>query len=208
MTDDKIQSLKDDIAFMRALAQEGSATPLLGGSIMIAAGVTFGVAGLVHWAVVTRLLNVPQGMLGIVWLAALVVFLGLLMWLRRGGDARPGAKSPINRASGTAFGAMGWTIFVIALAIGILSWRTQSYIPTLIFPPLILGLYGMGWCVAAAMTGKRWIWMTAIGAYAAALLVAWLSIDPVVYLVYSASLLLLMALPGYVLMRQEPSDTI
>lgn len=208
MTDDKIQSLKDDIAFMRALAQEGSATPLLGGSIMIAAGVTFGVAGLVHWAVVTRLLNVPQGMLGIVWLAALVVFLGLLMWLRRGGDARPGAKSPVNRASGTAFGAMGWTIFVIALAIGILSWRTQSYIPTLIFPPLILGLYGMGWCVAAAMTGKRWIWMTAIGAYAAALLVAWLSIDPVVYLVYSASLLLLMALPGYVLMRQEPSDTI
>lgn len=208
MTDDKIQSLKDDIAFMRALAQEGSATPLLGGSIMIAAGTTFGVAGLVHWAVVTRLLNVPQGVLGIVWLSALVVFLGLLMWLRRGGDARPGAKSPVNRASGSAFGAMGWTIFIIALAIGILSWRTQSYIPTLIFPPLILGLYGMGWCVAAAMTGKRWIWLTAIGSYAAALLVAWLSVDPIVYLVYSVALLLLMALPGFILMRQEPSDTI
>lgn len=208
MTDDKIQSLKDDIAFMRALAQEGSATPLLGGSIMVAAGVTFGMAGLVHWAVVSRLLNLPQGVLGIVWLSALVIFLGLLMWLRRGGDARPGAKSPVNRASGSAFAAMGWTIFIIALAIGILSWRTQSYIPTLIFPPLILGLYGMGWCVAAAMTGKRWIWMTATGSYVAALLVAWLSIDPIVYLVYAGALLLLMALPGLILMRQEPSDTI
>lgn len=208
MTDDKIQILRDDIAFMRALAQEGSSAPLLGGSILVAAGVTFGVAGLVHWAVVSRLLNLPQGVLGIVWLSALVIFLGLLMWLRRGGDARPGAKSPVNRASGSAFGAMGWTIFVIALAIGILSWRTQSYIPTLIFPPLILGLYGMGWCVAATMTGKRWIWMTATGSYVAALLVAWLSVDPIVYLVYAGALLLLMALPGFILMRQEPSDTI
>ena len=103
---------------------------------------------------------------------------------------------------------MGWTIFVISLAIGILSWRTHSYIPVLIFPPLILGLYGMGWSVAAAMTRKRWIWMTAIGSYAAALLVAWLSVDPIVYLVYSVALLLLMALPGFILMRQEPSDTI
>lgn len=208
MTDDRIQTLKDDIAFMRALAQEGQSAPLLGGSIMIAAGVTFGVAGIIHWAVMSKLVNIPQSTLGIIWPAALFIFLGLLMWLRRGGDARPGAKSPVNRASGSAFAAMGWTIFVIALAIGILSWRTQSYIPTLIFPPLILGLYGMGWCVAAAMSRKRWLWMTAMGSYAAALLVAWLSVDPVVYLVYSIALLLLMALPGFILMRQEPSDTV
>ena len=107
-----------------------------------------------------------------------------------------------------AWASMGWTIFVISLAIGIIAWRTRSEIPTLIFPPLILGLYGMGWSIAAAMTGKRWIWMTAIGSYAAALVVAWLSIDPVVYLVYSLALLLLMALPGFILMRQEPSDTV
>jgi len=208
MTEEKIQTLKDDIAFMRALAQEGSSAPLLGGSILVAAGVTFAVAGVVHWSVMSGLVNLPKGTVGLVWPAALFVFLGLLVWLRRRGNARPGAQSPGNRAAGAAWAAIGWSIFVISLAIAILSARTQSYIPTLIFPPLILGLYGMGWSVAAAMSGKRWIWMTAIGSYAGALLVAWLAIDPVVYLVYSAALLLLMALPGYILMRQEPSDTI
>lgn len=208
MTDEKIQTLKDDIAFMRALAQEGQSAPLLGGSILVAAGVTFGVAGVAHWAVMSKLVNLPQQTLSVIWPAALVVFLVLLVWLRRGANLRPGAQSPGNRASGAAWASMGWTIFVISLAIGILSWRTHSYIPVLIFPPLILGLYGMGWSVAAAMTRKRWIWMTAIGSYAAALLVAWLSVDPIVYLVYSVALLLLMALPGFILMRQEPSDTI
>jgi hypothetical protein len=208
MTEEKIQILKDDIAFMRALAQEGSSAPLLGGSILVAAGVTFAVAGVVHWSVMSGLVNLSKATVGLVWPAALFVFLGLLLWLRRGGNSRPGAQSPGNRAASAAWASMGWSIFVISLAIGILSARTQSYIPTLIFPPLILGLYGMGWSVAAAMSGKRWIWMTAIGSYAGALLVAWLAIDPVVYLVYSAALLLLMALPGYILMRQEPSDTI
>lgn len=208
MTEEKIQTLKDDIAFMRALAQEGTSAPLLGGSILVAAGVTFAGAGVVHWSIQTGLVNLPKTTLGVVWLGALVVFMGLLVWLRRGGRSRPGAQSPGNRASSAAWSAMGWSIFVIALAIAILSARTHSYIPTLIFPPLILGLYGMGWSVAAAMSRKRWIWMTAIGSYVAALVVAWLAVDPVVYLVYAAALLLLMALPGYILMRQEPSDVI
>ena len=208
MTEEKIQNLKDDIAFMRALAQEGSSAPLLGGSILVSAGMTFGVAGLLHWAVETKLLNLPPVAFMVIWPGALVVFLASLYLLKGSVGGRPGSLSPVNKASGTAWASMGWTIFVISLAIGILSWRTRSEIPALIFPPLILGLYGMGWSIAAAMTGKRWIWMTAIGSYLAALVVAWLSIDPVVYLVYSAALLLLMALPGFVLMRQEPSDTI
>lgn len=208
MTEEKIQTLKDDIAFMRALAQEGSSAPLLGGSILVAAGVTFGVAGIAHWAVLSGLMNAGLEVLSFIWLAALVVFLGLLVWLRRSSGARPGAQSPGNRASSAAWASMGWSIFVISLAIGILSWRTHSYIPTLIFPPMILGLYGMGWSVAAAMSRKRWLWMTAFGSYAASLLVAWLSVDPIVYLVYASALLLLMALPGYILLRQEPSDTI
>lgn len=208
MTEEKIQNLKDDIAFMRALAQEGSSAPLLGGSILVAAGAVFGIAGIIHWSIVVGIINAPQMAFGIVWPVALFVFLGLLFWLRRGVETRPGAQSPGNRAAGTAWSAMGWTIFVISLTIGILAWRTHSPIPALIFPPLILALYGMGWCVAAAMARKRWLWMTAIGSYAAALLVAWLAVSPAVYLVYALAMLLLMALPGYILMRQEPSDTV
>ena len=46
MTDDQMQNVKDDIAFMRALAAEGQRTPMLGGAIMAAAGVIFAIASL------------------------------------------------------------------------------------------------------------------------------------------------------------------
>lgn len=44
MTRDQVQSVHDDIAYMKALAQEGRQAPLLGGSILIAAGLIFGLA--------------------------------------------------------------------------------------------------------------------------------------------------------------------
>lgn len=208
MTDDKIQTLKDDIAFMRALAQEGSSAPLLGGSILVAAGLIFGGASVVHWAVLTGILAVSNWAFPIIWLGALVTFMVTLTLLNRRMRGKPGAGSPGNRASGTAWASVGWTIFAISLSLMIIGIRAKSGVPMLVFPSLILGLYGMGWSVAAAMSKKRWLWMTAIGSYAGALVVAWFSIDPAVYLVYGAALLLLASLPGFILMRQEPSDTI
>lgn len=208
MTDDKIQTLKDDIAFMRALAQEGSSAPLLGGSILVAAGLIFGGASIIHWAVLSGILALSPWAFAVIWLGALIAFLVALTVLNRRMRGKPGSNSPGNRASGTAWASVGWTISAISLSLIIIGIRAKSEIPMLVFPSVILGLYGMGWSVAAAMSKKRWLWMTAIGSYAGALLVAWFAIDPAVYLVYGAALLLLACLPGYVLMRQEPSDTI
>ena len=89
MTDDKIQTLKDDIAFMRALAQEGSSAPLLGGSILVAAGLTFGAAGLVHWALMVGVLQLPKIALMVIWPGALAVFLTLLFLLKGRVGGRP-----------------------------------------------------------------------------------------------------------------------
>ena len=47
MTDQN--AIRDDIAFMRALAEERRNDPLLGGSIMIAGGGLFGTTSLVIW---------------------------------------------------------------------------------------------------------------------------------------------------------------
>ena len=45
MTRDQMQSVHDDIAYMKALAQEGRQAPLLGGFILISAGLIFGLRG-------------------------------------------------------------------------------------------------------------------------------------------------------------------
>ncbi len=208
MTDEKIQTLKDDIAFMRALAQEGSSAPLLGGSILMFAGLIFSAASVAHWAILAEVLVVSPWAFPVIWFGAAALFLVIVRFLNRRIAGQPGAASPGNRASGVAWSSIGWTIFAIGVSLMIVAIRTQSEQVLLVFPSLILGLYGMGWSVAAAMSGKRWIWLTAIGAYAATLLVAWFAAETWVYLVYAGALLLLAALPGYVLMRQEPSDTI
>lgn len=199
---DPMQTLKDDIAFMRALAQEGAGAPLLGGSILVAAGLIFAAASVAHWAILTGLLALGPWWFPVVWLSALAVFLAALWILNRRLRGRPGAGSPGNRASGAAWAAVGWTIFAIGAALAIISIRARSETPMLVFPSLILGLYGLGWTTAAAMTGKRWLRATAIGAYGATPLVAWFAIDPAVYLV------LLAAVPGCLLMRQAPGKTI
>lgn len=209
MTEEKIQNLKDDIAFMRALAQEGSSAPLLGGSILVAAGFYFGVASLVHWALLTGVLVMTTPWIQpVIWFGALAAFLITLTVIRARMKGRPGAATPGNRATGTAWASVGWTIFAIGMSLMVISVRNHDQAPMMAFPSLILGLYGMGWSMAAAMSGKRWLWMTAVGSYAAALLAAWFSTSAAVFLVYAGALALLAVLPGYLLMRQEPSDTI
>ena len=65
-----LQSVKDDIAFMRALATEGRSAPLLGGAIMIAAGLIFAAASLTHYAVAVTGAHVTLWIYPIIWFAA------------------------------------------------------------------------------------------------------------------------------------------
>jgi len=61
-------TLKDDIAFMRALAQEGRRAPLLGGACLLAAGLLFSAATLVSWGMTAGLIILPSfWYLGVWW---------------------------------------------------------------------------------------------------------------------------------------------
>ena len=205
---DDIKGLRDDIAFMRALAEEGRAPPLLGGVTLVAAGVTFGLASLGQWTIVTGLVRATPLAYSVVWLAATIIFVSILTVLRTRSTSMPGAHSPNNRAAGTAWAGVGWGIFTLAASVAVVGWRAHSPVPLMLLPSIVLALYGLGWSVAAAVSRQRWIWMTAIGSYLSALVMALLSDQPVVYLVYAAALILLAALPGLILMRQEPSLTV
>ncbi|MDO9222664.1 MAG: hypothetical protein Q7U20_03015 [Caulobacter sp.] len=205
---DEMKTLKDDIAFMRALAQEGQRTPLLGGAILLTAGVVFAGASLAHWAVMAGVVIVSPWAFPGIWTVALSVFLITLTVLRRRMDGQPGASSPGNRAAGMAWTGVGWAIFTMAVVLAVISYRTHSPAPMMVFPSVILTFYGLGWTVAAAMSRKGWIWLTAIGSYVWAVVTAWFAAGSEVYLIYALALLMLAALPGFLLMRREPTDTV
>ena len=199
---------EDDIAYIRALAEEGRNTPVLGGGILITAGAVFGLASLAHYAVDSGLLDVEPVAYAWIWIGAMVIFFLSLIGLKSKLRGKPGARSAVNRAVGAGWMGVGLGIFVLAVSIAILSFKLQSPVPTLIFPSLILALYGAGWAVSATMSGQKWQWWLAIGGWAGAPAMAALIGTPLLWLGYAAGLALLALVPGLILVRQEPAEVI
>lgn len=87
-------------------------------------------------------------------------------------------------------------------------WRLQSAAPTVMIAPFVLVIYGIGWAVASMMSDLKWLRWLGVGAFAGAVVMGLLAGSSVQYLAYAAALLLLAALPGWLLLRQEPSTTV
>ena len=193
---DNIQSIRDDLAYLRALAEEGRGGGERGGAIGLAAGLIFAGCSVVQWAALTG--RAAPAVSNWSWIVGTLLFFVILFTVKR----RLGSASR-GGAGGVAWMGAGWAIFVLFAAMAVASWKIHS--PVLIYfaPSIILALYGAAWTVAAAVSRQRWIGLTAVGSFVGAIVCAWFIADPVQYLVYAAALLLLAALPGYVLMRQE-----
>ncbi|MDB5471363.1 MAG: hypothetical protein JWR84_2923 [Caulobacter sp.] len=208
MTKDQIQSVRDDIAFMRALAEEGTQVPLLGGGITLAAGLIFGAASVGHWLITEGILKVSEWALMADWVGSGIIFGVICHLLIKRSTSQPGASSSVNKATGSAWSAVGFTIFTMFLALMAMAFVTKNGAIFNVFPVLILALYGAAWTVAADLSGKVWIRIVALGSFAAAVAMGLLAATSYLMLAYAAALLLLAALPGFILLRQEPSDTI
>jgi hypothetical protein len=197
MTDQN--AIRDDIAFMRALAEEGRDGPLVGGSILLASGLCFGTASLANWAVITgRLIHNGWG-LPAIWMASLVVFMAYL-FLSGVTKARQGGTS---RAIGMAWSGAGLSMFFVGLSLVVMALRGHDDYVVSAFMPFILAIYGSAWFVAAALTRARWLYAVAFGAFGMALVVAWFAVDgAILYLIYALSLYALVSAPGLALVRQ------
>lgn len=209
MSEDQVQSLRDDIAFIKALAQEGRQAPLLGGSVLVLAGSVFGVASLGHWAIEAGVLVAPQWVFAAMWGVATLIFMVGLFVLNARIDRRPGASSSVNKASGAAWAAVGGAIFTLALA-GMIAGQRLDMLPFMAayFPSLIIALYGTGWLVSGEMASKSWIKFLAFAAFGFSVLLAFAAGDPLQYLLYAAALFALAFVPGLILMREAPTETV
>ena len=205
---DPMKDLRDDIAFMRALAEEGRSAPLLGGGILMAAGLIFGAASVAHWAVMVGALRVSPWVILMVWMAAGLGFGAVATLLGRRSKRQAGAAATVNRAARAVWSAVGWTIVVILVGMAIMAARLGQPGLTSLFPIIVLPLYGAAWSVASAMTRRGWMTSVAIGCYGSALGMATLGDQPAALLVYAASLMLFATVPGYILLRQEPSHLV
>ncbi|MBB2163893.1 hypothetical protein HLH26_04960 [Gluconacetobacter sp. 1b LMG 1731] len=203
MTPQADTSLHDDLTFMRALAEAGRNAPLTSGPYFLTAGLVFGLASFVAWAVATGHTLLPPQAQVWVWLAAMVVYLPVIWFLNRAQLGRPGSVVMVNRAIGMMWSGLGSGIGIMFLAGMVLAWRCGTPVVWAMFPSLILAVYGAGWSATAVIAGQSWLRGVAAGAFAGALAVAAMIDSPVLLLLYGLLILLLVALPGWVLLRRE-----
>lgn len=193
-----------DIAWMRRLAEEGATAPMQGASILMAAGLLYGLASLFHWGLATGVLPLGLDSTWIGWVGATLIFWGVLAVVIPRLKRAEGTYTHANRASGIAWSGMGWGIFALFVSMGVLGWRIGAEAtPTLyvLIPSVILVFYGVGWAVSGAMFKSRTMWILSIASFVAAPVLAAFAETNALYLAYAAALFGLMALPGYLFMR-------
>jgi len=205
MTPSDTQSLRDDLAFLRALVEPADASQRYWrafGEAYFAAGACYGVQILLNVGQMLGLIPATDRVALAIGFAPTLVFIGLLVWIiarHRGGQAGTGLMA---RAVGNLFGVLGLANLGLAAAIGWVAIREHSITTWLIYPCCVFILQGAAWLVALSLRRKRWYGWVAAGWIISGLGMA-ASIESMPW--YAAfggfGLIVCMALPGWHLMR-------
>jgi hypothetical protein len=195
-----IDGVRDDLAFMRAVIEAGNnRAAMAGGEAFLAGGLIYGAQCLVQWLGASGIVELSKAGWLLSSFLPTLVFLGWLVWFMRRtrGIVQPHAQKAIN----AAFAAGGSANLVLVIVVGMLAARKGSIEIWELYPCFVFAMQGAGWQLAFVLRRQAWLLMVALGWFAATLLMGWTIGSTTYILVAALSLLLLMALPGYYLMR-------
>jgi len=194
MSDAVQNTLSQDIAFVRALAEEGRNRPYRG-SIGLASGLIWGTASLYSWSVVSKAWVSPLGAesAGWVWLAAAIVsaVAGIPLGMYRG---RPDS----NRMAVAAWGSVGVACWTISAAVIVAGVRTHAGVVFALLPPMIMAIYGGAWFMSSMAFKARWqLWVGGL-CVLSSLVLAYVAAQPIELLLFALALYGFAGLPGLI----------
>ena len=201
---DSADSARDDLAFVRALVSEGGRAQSSLGAGLLAGGACYGAQCLLQWAILASGWKAPDLLnlaIGVLPTAIFLALLGRLIWQ----DRKQGPNGIATRALNAAFGGAGLAAMITAAIFGYLAVREHSITIWLFHPMMVCVVQGTVWYIAFAIRRRRWIGLVSAGWFATALLLALVIDHHSFVLVMGLALLLLIALPGSVLMRNAPA---
>jgi hypothetical protein len=197
------QSLRDDVAFLRALVQadEDNYRPLAEGYLL--GGLVYGGEMLLHAGQMAGLVPATPLASLIVGAGPTVIFIaGLVFLLRRHGATMPASCALTTKAIRTAFAAIGICNLALIAVVGAVAIREQSLTVWLIYPCTVFVLQGAAWLLAFLLRRRTWHGVIAAGWFAIGIAMAiFVTRQDIYILLAGAGFLGLMALPGYLLLR-------
>jgi len=203
MVDDN--TLREDISFLRQLAESGRKGPILGGIFLAGAGVVFGLACFANGASDMGLLPLKGWGQLYLWLGASAVF--ALFWLFMFWRLRGRSPAPVATRStavfGTIWAASGAGVMVVFLCTLVVEALTKSPVVLAAYIPVIFAFYGTAWFTSAALAKRGWMALAGTASFAFAFAMALLTNTSVQSLAMGIGLLLLLTLPGLKLAQDE-----
>jgi hypothetical protein len=200
------EELLQDLAYARTLAEEGRHAPLLGGSYLVFWGVLNAVAFAAHWGILEGFLPLVGGAaFAILWLSYGVVAAIGMFFLRRRTREKPGLTSIGSRAERAMW--TGAAIALGAVVIGSITRMVMTQDPAA--PNAIFGaafaLYGAVLFGVAVLSEQAWLKRFAWLSVGVAGLLCMFANQNWAYVSAAVGSLLVLAWPGVILLRREPS---
>lgn len=198
---DAMQAARDDLAFLKAIADDHGPLPTLIGAHMLAVGFPYGLNFVLVWAVVAGLLPWwPPEQLSSTWIPGTLLYVPLAVYLHgRGASYTAG---PTARLFTAAWSAVGLTALPI-VAVMLLAQAKTGIAFAIVWPALSFVLWGGAWASLAIIRRKAWHAAVALGSFATALASAALIGAPGAWLVMAAGMLACIAAPGAAIVRRS-----
>lgn len=214
MSSDAERDLAGEIAYVKTLAEEGRNAPLIGGVFYLIWGVLLAAACLLTWLRVTDVPGVPDfiGGLGF-WIVTLAAGWGLCFFVARKVGGKPGAMTIGNQTAKSAWFGVG--IFVLVYWFSLLAFHgnfeAEGIKPYALFNtmfPVSFGVYGIAFYATATAARLAWLRGFAVAAWIFSVASLYFLGDARQIIVAGVGSLICAALPGFILMRREPSDIV
>ncbi len=196
-----IETARDDLAYLRAMVSGSGRFEAAAGELFFWAGTLYGLQCLGHWLDVAGLIHLPPlAMLALAFgpTVLFIVVLSMVIWKSR--KATPAGVA--SRALNAAFQGAGLANLVMAFVFAYGANKAHSMTLWLYHPVVVCMFQGVAWYVAWTIRREAWIGVVSLGWFVTTISCGMLVDQPGSFLlVLAIALLLLMAIPGYVMMR-------
>lgn len=195
-----------DLAYARTLAEEGRHAPLLGGAHLTFWGALNAAAFTVQWAILEGWLPMAGGAaFAALWLSYGVTAVIGSFWLSQRSRTKPGQTAIGARAERALW--TGAAMALLAIAIGSVARMMitgDTTAPNAIFGPAF-AIYGAALIGTASLSEQAWMRRFGLTSVAISLVLCLFANENWAYLLAAAGSLTVLAWPGIVLLKREPS---
>lgn len=205
----RAESLSSDLAYLRDLAEAGENAPLLGGPFLAMWGGLVSIAYTGHFIISQGMFGLDPSAYWMMWAAFGVIGGGGQYLLVKGQSGKPGRASAGNRVQGVLWTTAGLFMFVyftgLIARLALTSEGIEGFYWSV---PMVLGIYGIGQFVTGAISGQPALKFAGIAAFAGVLAAVFLTGTEYIWLVGAASAFAAVCVPGLLMMRAEPAETV